>query len=151
MKRTALDLGTNTGWAQRVTPNSPILSGVENFSAGRFSGGGMRFLRFQRWLGEILLPQTGPQAVYFEEVRAHRGTDAAHVYGGMLAVLTAFCEQHRIPYEGLPVGNIKKYATGKGNATKDAMIAAAIELGFDPKDDNEADAIHMLRLAEGGL
>ena len=43
---------------------------------------------------------------------------------------------------------IKKFATGKGNANKEAMIEAAKELGYNPKDDNEADAIHIYRLCE---
>ena len=34
--------------------------------------------------------------------------------------------------------------TGKGNANKDAMIAAARARGFTPTDDNEADAIAIL-------
>ena len=61
-------------------------------------------------------------AVYFEEVRRHMGVDSAHVYGGLLATLTAWCEHHQIPYQGVPVGTIKKNATGKGNASKDEMI-----------------------------
>ena len=71
--------------------------------------------------------------------------DAAHVYGGLMATLTAWCEHHSIAYEGIPVGTIKKFATGRGNAGKPEMIDAAVTAGFRPKDDNEADAIHLLR------
>ena len=53
------------------------------------------------------------------------GVDAAHAYGGFMAHLTAWCEHHNIPYAGVPVGTIKKHATGKGNASKDLMIGAA--------------------------
>lgn len=139
----ALDLGTNTGWAL-CDARTNITSGVQSFKPSRYDGGGMRFLRFKRWLAEIAA--SGLDAVYFEEVRRHAGVDAAHVYGGFLGVLTAWCEAHSIPYEGVPVGTIKKFATGKGNADKDAMIAAARALGFAPADDNEADAIHLARL-----
>ena len=89
----------------------------------------------------------GIDAVYFEEVRRHAGVDAAHAYGGFLAHLTAWCEHHQIPYQGVPVGTIKKHATGKGNASKDAMISAAREIGLDPQDDNEADALALLNFA----
>lgn len=89
----------------------------------------------------------GIDAVYFEEVRRHVGVDAAHAYGGFMAHLTAWCEHHQIPYQGVPVGTIKKHATGKGNASKDAMIAAARERGLDPQDDNEADALALLDFA----
>lgn len=86
----------------------------------------------------------GLDAVYFEEVRRHRGVDAAHIYGGFLANLSAWCEEHRIPYQGVPVGTIKKHATGKGNANKEDMIEAAIRRGHRPADDNEADALALL-------
>jgi Holliday junction resolvasome RuvABC endonuclease subunit len=45
------------------------------------------------------------------------------------------------------VGTIKKFMTGKGNATKEEMIAAAKLRGFDPKTDDEADALGILFLA----
>jgi Holliday junction resolvasome RuvABC endonuclease subunit len=103
----------------------------------------MRFLRFRAWLDEIARCHA-PSVVYFEEVRRHVGTDAAHIYGGFLAHLSAWCEQHELPYQGVPVGTIKRHATGKGNAGKEAVIAAVRKLGHQPTDDNEADAIAIL-------
>jgi len=142
----ALDLGTTTGWALS-SPDGHITSGSESFKPGRFEGGGMRFLRFKRWLTEVKQCADSIDAVYFEEVRRHAGVDAAHAYGGFLAHLTAWCEHHQIPYQGVPVGTIKKHATGKGNAGKAAMIAAARTRGFVPQDDNEADALALLAWA----
>lgn len=139
----AIDLGTTTGWAMR-SASGLITSGVASFKPGRFDGGGMRYLRFSRWLDEIGADGLG--GIWFEEVRRHAATDAAHVYGGLMATLTAWAELRGIPYEGVPVGTIKKHATGKGNANKDAMIAAARARGFNPADDNEADALALLRL-----
>lgn len=133
----ALDLGTTTGWA--LLDEGGISSGSQSFKPGRFDGAGMRYLRFKRWLTEM--KGGGLSAVYFEEVRRHQGVDAAHCYGGLMAILMAWCEQHEIPYQGIPVGTLKRFATGKGNADKRAMIAAARDHGFDPADDNEADAI----------
>ena len=144
----ALDLGTNTGWALRHLDGS-IISGTEHFKPQRFEGGGMRYLRFKRWLTEIKQIGDGITAVYFEEVRRHVGVDAAHAYGGFLATLTAWCEHHQIPYQGVPVGTIKKHATGKGNASKDEMVACARMRGFLPADDNEADALALLHWAIG--
>lgn len=142
----ALDLGTTTGWALRLVDGT-ITSGSESFRPQRFEGGGMRYLRFRHWLTEVKQTADAIHAVYFEEVRRHAGVDAAHAYGGFLAHLTAWCEHHQIPYQGVPVGTIKKHATGKGNAGKDAMIAAAQAQGFDPADDNEADALAILQWA----
>jgi len=137
----ALDLGTRTGWAMLV--GSQVAHGYADFRSGRYEGGGMRYLRFRRWLDELAQDVT---EVHFEEVRRHAGTDAAHVYGGLLGTLTAWCEERSIPYSGVPVGSIKKAATGKGNADKAAMIAAANARGYPVTDDNEADALALLHM-----
>ena len=142
MRILALDLGTHTGWA--LLEDGAIYSGVETFDVGRHCGGGMRFLNFKRWLTEMKSGATF-DAVYYEEVARHAATHAAHVYGAFWGHLTAWCEHHEIPYEGIPVGTIKKSATGKGNAGKPEMIAAARAAGFDVDDDNEADAICLLQ------
>ena len=139
----ALDLGTTTGWALRAQDGG-ITSGTMTFRPSRFEGGGMRYLRFRGWLAEIARLSGGLARIGFEEVRAHAGTDAAHLYGGFLAHLSAWCEERGIPYEGVPVGTIKRFATGRGNADKAAMIAAIRARGFAPADDNEADAIALL-------
>jgi len=146
----ALDLGTTTGWALR-TPDGAITSGTQSFRPQRFEGGGMRFLRFKRWLTEVKATADGIDSLHFEEVRRHVSTDAAHAYGGFLATLTSWCEHHQIPYQGVPVGTIKKHATGKGNASKDEMITAMRRLGHVPTDDNEADALAILHWASQSI
>lgn len=139
----SLDLGTKLGWAVYFGPGD-ILHGTVEFKTGRFEGGGMRWLRFRKWLDGMADGHGPMEAVYFEEVRRHIGTDAAHLYGGFVAQLTAWCEKRQIAYQGIPVGTIKKHATGKGNADKAAMIAAAKAKGFTPETDNDADAIALL-------
>jgi hypothetical protein len=139
----ALDLATNTGWALR-SANGQIVSGTISFRPSRYDGGGIRYLRFRSWLDGVAADAAGLGVVHYEEVRRHLSTDAAHVHGGLLATLTSWCEQHGIPYQGVPVGTIKRHITGKGNADKQAVIAAVRERGFSPADDNEADAIAIL-------
>jgi hypothetical protein len=139
----ALDLGTTTGWALRGH-DGQIVSGTASFRPSRYDGGGMRYLRFTNWLTEINQLSGPIAAIWYEEVRAHAGTDAAHVFGGFLATLTAWGELRGVPYQGVPVGTIKRHVTGHGNAPKQAMIAAARARGFSPADDNEADAIAIL-------
>ncbi len=143
----ALDLGTNTGWAiwqqSNPTVGYQVFSGTINLKNDRFQGGGMRFLRFRNWLDDINYSDA-ITSVYFEEVRRHIGTDAAHVYGGFLATLTSWCEAHNLPYQGVPVSNIKRHVTGKGNARKQEVIKAIESIGYRPKDDNEADALALL-------
>ena len=142
----ALDLGTTTGWALR-SANGPVAHGFVSFKSQRFEGGGMRYLRFRKWLTEIKQSSDGLDAVYFEEVRRHVGVDAAHAYGGFMATLTSWCEHHDIPYQGVPVGTIKKHATGKGNASKEDMVAAMRDRSYPVSDDNEADALALLHWA----
>lgn len=143
----ALDLGTTTGWACRPM-DGIIVHGWANFKPTRYEGGGMRYLRFKQWLGQLNNTLNGElQAVYFEEVRRHASTDSAHVYGGLMATLTVWCESHKIPYQGVPVGTIKKHATGRGNADKLAMVEAMQLRGHPITDDNEADALALLHWA----
>ena len=149
-----LDLGTTSGWAI-CSADGLISSGSTQFQNERWQGAGMRFIKFAQFL-KTLHESAGPiQMVFFEEVRRHLGVAAAHAYGGYMAHLTAWCEHHGIAYESVPVGTIKRHATGKGNASKAMMIAAAQARGHEPVDDNEADALALLYWAmehrQGGL
>lgn len=139
----ALDLGTTTGFAVQLDGDM-ITSGWWSFKPQRFEGGGMRYLRFQQKLNWMYENSGGIDEVYFEEVRRHKGVDAAHVYGGLLAVLTSWCEAHSVPYSGIPVGTIKKHATGRGNAGKEDMMNAAAARGWTCDNDDECDAMWLL-------
>lgn len=142
----ALDLGTTTGWAWRA--NQQVFSGTWSLKGGRYEGGGMRFLRLRNYLNAVFCSNPF-EVLYFEEVRRHLGTDAAHIYGGCLAVVSAFCEANKIAYQGIHVGTIKKHATGKGNADKKAMFNAAKAKWPNQiiEDDNQADALWILDTA----
>ena len=144
MKILAIDPGTHCGYAI-----SPLESGVWNLSVGRHEGGGMRFIKLRCFLSQIWSHSKIDMVVY-EEVRGHKGVDAAQIYGGIIAILTERCEHYKIPYTGVPVGTIKKFATGKGNSNKDAMVAAARarwpELNIT--DDNQADALWLWAWAQ---
>jgi crossover junction endodeoxyribonuclease RuvC len=147
MRTLALDLGTRCGWAV-FEDGAPVASGTWTLQSARqrrFEGGGMKWLRLRGLLDAV--PAVGHVAV--EEVRAHAGVDAAHAYGGALAVVSSWCEERSIPYEAFPVGTIKRHATGKGNAKKDAMIEAARARwpAIQIEDDNHADALWVGALA----
>ena len=66
-----------------------IESGTVSLRPSRYDGGGIRYLRFRGWLDSVATDIAHPAAIYFEEVRRHAGTDAAHLYGGFLATLTS--------------------------------------------------------------
>lgn len=133
-----LDLGTKMGFA--LSKNNKIVSsGTKNFQPTRFQSSDYRFILFRNFLKSYDL--VGLNQVFFEEVRKHIGVDAAHCYGGFKAVLTTYCQENNIPYSGVPVGTIKKSVCGNGSAKKDMVISAVRSLGYNPVDDNEADAI----------
>lgn len=140
-----VDPGTRCGWAL-LSGGRHVCSGTWDLGSRRHEGGGMRFLRLRAYLTEtidlVAVMDRRIDAVAYEEVRRHMGVDAAHVYGGIVATLTAICEDNKLPYRGIPVGTIKKLATGKGNASKPMMLDAAMtRFGIETKDDNLADAL----------
>lgn len=139
----ALDPGTRCGWAVRSACGA-VHHGTWDLRSRRHEGGGMRFVRLERCLTEF---EPKPDLIYYEEVRRHLGTDAAHVYGGIIATATQWAEHHRIPYAAVPVATIKRHATGKGNAGKDVVLAAARERFGAVETDDEADALFLLDYA----
>jgi crossover junction endodeoxyribonuclease RuvC len=65
----------------------------------------------------------------------------AHEIGELFGVVKYLLYAQGTPVVEVPPASLKKYATGKGNAGKDEVIAAAIRsLGFPGSNNNEADA-----------
>ena len=115
-----IDPGTACGWAILGKDGQRKASGVWDLKPRRHEGAGMRFVRVRKYFME-LLDLVEPYAfsrvvVGYEEVARHRGVAAAHVYGGIIAVIQSVCEEQSVPYMGIPVGTVKRCATGKGNA-----------------------------------
>lgn len=140
----ALDLGTTTGFA--IKPASGVIvSGTWSLKPGKHEGAGMRYFRFDEYLTKLHVANKFKR-IGFELVRRHLGTQAAHIYGGLKGTLEKWSVTYGVPCEPIPVGSIKLFWTGNGAADKDRMIAKAVQLGFSPVDDNEADALAILHL-----
>lgn len=139
-----LDCGTKTGWASMV--NGRVESGVQDFSLKRGESKGIRFLRFNTWLN-YMLELVKPYVVVYE--MAHlRGGSATEVLVGMTTRIEEFCESKNIEYSSIHSKSLKKFATGKGNASKeDMMRAATLKTGRVIDSDDEADALLMLEWA----
>jgi Holliday junction resolvasome RuvABC endonuclease subunit len=150
MKIIGIDPGSRCGWA--ILENGVrIASGVWDLKGRRHEGGGMRYLRCRQYF-EQLLATTHVDAVAYEEIRRHQGVDAAHVYGGIVGQIAAVCEDKLVPFSGIPVSTAKRSATGRGNASKDDMIAAANNRwSISVEDDNEADALWIANACEEEL
>ena len=152
-----LDLGQNTGWCISNKKKEIVLHGWILCKPSRFEGGGMQFLKFRRFLEEkythMKMTERDPiKEVYFEEVRRHLGTTAAHIYGGFSGVLTSFCEEWKIPYRGIGVMVMKKYVSEDGHANKESVMAAVNKrLGTIITSDDEADAIGLMFMAIDGV
>ena len=149
----ALDLGTTTGWALR-SHDGLITSGTVSFRPGRFDGGGMRYLRFTNWLTELDRLSGPIAAIWFEEVRRHAGTDAAHVYGGLMATLTVVGRTARRSLRGRSGRHDQTPRHRQGQRAKGGDDRRGASPRVLPADDNEADAIAILLWAietNGGL
>jgi Holliday junction resolvasome RuvABC endonuclease subunit len=144
-----IDPGTFCGFAL-LDDGERVASGTWDLSVKRHESAGMRFVRLERQLREIL--ENGIDLIAFEEVARHAGTQAAHIYGGIVAVIKLTAEKKGIAYIGVPVGTVKKKATGKGNSDKLQMRLSATaqwDLALEDVDDNEADALWVAMTAWG--
>jgi Holliday junction resolvasome RuvABC endonuclease subunit len=148
----ALDLAIKTGWAARQDDgdSKPLYSsGVQEFALRRGESPGMRFLRFRSWLTSMS-DYINIDVIVYEQAH-HRGGAATQLAVGL--VTDTLAHAARIWADTMPVhtGTLKKFVTGSGRASKEKMVTAAKVLGWKPQDDNEADAIHLLRYAENEL
>lgn len=147
MKILSLDLGTKCGFAC-----SCGLSGVWDLKPTSSESSGQRYVKFNRCLFDHSM-LCGFSEIVYEEVKNHRGIDAGHTFGGLEAILQAFCLDRLIEYRGVGVQTIQKHATGRGMAPKGQkkklMFDAAVLKfkGVHVKDDNHADALWLLDLA----
>lgn len=144
----ALDFGTYCGWA--INDRDGRMSyGTEHFMQRNKWHPGQRWTNFRTWLSK-LLHERQISVVYFEDVKRHAGTLAAHAYGGFLAMAQMVCQLHNVRMVGVGVGTVKQRWTGKGNAGKDAMIAEARRRGFcvGLDEDDTADALAVLSYAQ---
>ena len=144
----AIDPGTQCGWAL-FDKGQRLASGVWDLKPARHESAGMRWFKLQSSLSQIQRANGGISLVVYEEVRRHLGVDAAHIYGGIIAHIQSWCHASKIDHTAIPVGTIKKHATGKGSAKKDAMVAAAQAKWPGITDDNEADACWIGDCASG--
>lgn len=141
-----LDLGTKTGWAfQRRTigVGTALAFGEWDFKVDKYNSPSLRYTKFKSELKAMLT--LGVDIVFFELVRRHQGTQAAHVYGAFVAAMQEVCDQAGVPYKGVGVSQVKKFATGKGNAPKEEMVKACQRWGYAPGGEDAADAICILK------
>ena len=136
----ALDPATITGWCTKTT------FGTWDLRVKKDESGGMRLIRLKAKLEELLNIEKVTLIVFERPGGMHK--NPIIVQSQIQSVIMVFCEENGIDYRAYSSGEIKKFATGKGNSGKPAMIQAAKEkYGYQGNDDNEADALHLYHLA----
>lgn len=142
MKILALDIATKTGWA------TDTASGVWDLKPLRGESIGMRVVRFKAKVREMIQTESVEMVAY--ELPAGMHKNAIIQQSKMIGVLEDLCHELEIEYTHYSASEIKKFATGKGNAGKPQMIAQAKRNwpNVEIIDDNQADALFILALAK---
>lgn len=137
----ALDQASNCGWAINNT-----IYGCWDLTTRKDEDTGMKLIRFRNKLKEVCESESIDLIVY-ERVAGMHKSSIIHA-AKMVAIIETFCKDNGIGYASFSAPEIKKYATGKGNANKEKMVSAAQELyGYQGDNDNIADALHIWNLA----
>jgi Holliday junction resolvasome RuvABC endonuclease subunit len=152
-----IDPATRCGWA--------VYDGHTRYSAGAWQlppprgdaqEEGARFLALMRHLSGIKRVYPQIDTIFYEAVKAHKSTRQAHLYGGWVAAIQTWAHIQRVRhdsatphYHPLMYSAVKKWATGKGNATKEAMREHMKATISDDRfrwdiDINDADAVDAL-------
>lgn len=164
----ALDIGTRCGWALAVD-DQLVASGGLDLTPRPGDHPGRRYRRLLEWLDASPaltgLGQVMPGLLLaLEDVRNHgrrdaktgrvvQGVTAAHVYGGLRAVAEAWACARGVSTCPIGVGAWKQSLglSGGSHASKEAVFAQVVALGYAPRSQDEADAIgialHAHRLA----
>jgi len=146
MKILAIDPATISGWAL-----SKEIYGTWNLHTRTDESWGMKLIRFRSKLTEILEAYPEIKVIAYERP-AGRNTRAIITQSKIIGIIESVVIDYELEYIAFSASEIKKFATGKGNCGKPAMIEAAKKLyNYLGSDDNEADALHLLHLAEKTL
>lgn len=145
----ALDLGTTTGWAM-LRDDGTTESGTWEFKPRRGDGAGMRFLRLHMKMDEMANFGATIRRVIYEQPGHFKSMAADDCIRGLVSHVQSWCEKNHIPCEGYSPAEVKKAATGKGNANKDQVLAAAKVRWplVNIVDHNQADALWILELSK---
>lgn len=144
--------GRKVGWAVVDHVDDVLESGVNEFKSRRGEAVGLVYLRYRKWLDDAILvvrDLIGEEPLLLAYEQAHfRGGHAAEMAIAMQTRTQELAAAHGLVAVPCHTATVKKFATGRGNSGKPEMVSAAAEvLGREPKDDNEADAVHIARWA----
>lgn len=145
----ALDPATRTGWAFAREPfTDRSRRGVLNLAEHAGNRGAL-FVAFRRSLHE-LVDIHRPELVLYETPTLRNFT-SIRLQFGLCALIEALAYDCSLMVASQGPTTIKAWATGKGNADKHAMLAAArrLELPHDGHDDADAQLLLSWFVADG--
>jgi len=138
----AIDPASILGWAI-----SRELYGTWDLRTRKDESIGMKLIRLNAKLREIH-EATNLELITYERPGGRNTYSVIH-QSKLIGIIEKFCEEEGVQYRAYSAKELKKFATGNGNAGKPAMVAAANEkLNYPGNDDNEADALWILELTK---
>lgn len=137
-----LDIATHTGWCEGEPGGKPIFG---SFRCSKEGDNADKFAGMFKWVAERC-QAFKPRHLFFEAPLARNATTAEALMGMAANAQSAarLCGVYSI--KRAHVGSVRKFflppgSPRSGDAVKQATIQRCRELGYEPKNDDEADAI----------
>lgn len=122
----------------------------DGISSGIIEPEGMKGTKRLRYIrGLVLDIASGADLVVIEGLAFGAKGNAMLDLAGLAAVVRIALADREQPYVDIPPASMKLFATGKGNAPKDEVLACAVrKLDYPRHNHNEADALWLLQMAQ---
>ena len=142
----ALDISvSNLGWAIGDGTAYGSEWGCKSFNAYRLDYGFL-FSEYKNWLADMI-DTHGITYIAVEGTYPGIKGIAGYLLNNMNGITHTTAYVMDIDRTEYKPTSVKKFTTDNGRASKEEMIAAAVDQGFSVNNDDEADAIAVLRMA----
>lgn len=143
-----IDPATNCGWASLDADGTYRASGIWRLERTQSDGIGMRFIRFEKHLEDLVQSHVGDLVVGYDLVQPYGSGASKMIYYGIVTRLASYLDAHGIPYAGVNSSTYKKTAVPIGRSSKPLMVEAAKSRWPQLPDDISHDEADALWIAE---
>lgn len=156
MKILAIDPGSSCGYALGDDAGATLNSGVWQLGLTRGDSPGMRYIRLRGQLNTMKAAYPDLGLIVYEQPQAflskYRGGTATEIAYAMVGEIQSWCTGVGLQHTSVHAATVKKFATGKGNANKEAMVRAGrLRFKTCSENDNEVDALWILALHHSNM